>query len=106
LLAERAIAVVVEIAGENDLALLELRSIHRLSSGTFIRPENGRHRLKISVPHGDQKLIDGELWGRSSSELTVVGNGLGCSGTRGEKKQTSNFSERHYRFLHEMGLAT
>jgi len=71
-LAENSITVIAEVAGKNDLALLELGSVHRLTGRTLVRSKNGGHRLKIAQLDGAKELVNGELRARSSSELTVV----------------------------------
>ena len=76
-LAERAGAVVGEVAGEDDLALLELGAVHRLASGSILGAENDGHCLEVLGIHGLQERIDGELRGGPARNLSGRAHLLG-----------------------------
>jgi hypothetical protein len=98
-LAEGAIAVVVEVAGKNYLALLELGAVHRLSRGSVLGAENGGHGLEIFRVHRLQELIDRELRRGRARDLSVASHLLGSARTGREKEETGDFSKGHDRIL-------
>src|SRR6267378_67653 len=104
--AEDPITVVVEVAGENDLALLQLSPVHCFPGRTVVRSKDGGHRLEIAHFDGAEKLVNSQLGAGSPSKLTAGGSPLGCTRTGGEKKQAGKYSEGHDRILHEIRAAT
>ncbi len=83
--------VVLEVAGKNGQALLELRPIHGLASRAILRSPLGGHRLQIAGIRGAEELLGRYLGRGTAGELTAVS--LRSAGASREQEESGNFSE-------------